>query len=165
MSVPRMNGLCLLLASLSLVSAWVAPASLQKSGARPSSVLSVASRDDLEFLPLSSSDLSRLTLMRERHTTLPFVISEAMLPGQVLEMGSADPKFVKLLQEVLSTETGEFGMIGMNPHTGRPLNLGVRNVYSVCVSVWYSTESLNLCLYCFSFVGYGVVDRKQGESR
>jgi hypothetical protein len=119
-----MNILGLFVVSMSLVSAWVAPAFLRNGGARSSS-LNVASRDDLEYLPLSSSDLSRLTLMRERHTTLPIVISEAMLPGQVLEMGSADPKFIQLLQQVLSSKTGEFGMIGINPHTGRPLNIGV----------------------------------------
>lgn len=129
MNSPRMSILCLFVASISLASAWVAPAFLRHGGARlasPSSSLNVASRDDLEYLPLSSSDQSRLTLMRERHTTLPIVISEAMLPGQVLEMGSADPKFIKLLQQVLSSETGEFGMIGLNPHSGRPLNIGVR---------------------------------------
>lgn len=136
MNSPRMNILCLFVASMSLVSAWVAPAFLRNGGARRSS-LNVASRDDLEYLPLSSSDLSRLTLMRERHTTLPIVISEAMLPGQVLEMGSADPKFIQLLQQVLSSKTGEFGMIGINPHTGRPLNIGVR-----CSSRLTTSESV-----------------------
>mmetsp|Transcript_30672 Transcript_30672/g.40202 ORF Transcript_30672/g.40202 Transcript_30672/m.40202 type:complete len:215 (+) Transcript_30672:1-645(+) len=47
-----------------------------------------------------------------------------MLPGQRLEFGSTDPKFQKLVEHVL--ENGqEVGMIGINPHTGRPLNMGV----------------------------------------
>jgi len=133
MPSPRTGLLCLLLAAASLLSpasAWVAPAAL-KTARLSSSALDVASRDDLEYLPLSTSDLSRLTLMRERHTTLPIIILDAMLPGQVLEFGSPDPKFVKLLQHVLDSDNGEIGMIGINPHTGRPLNLGVSE--DICV--------------------------------
>jgi hypothetical protein len=63
--------------------------------------------------------------MQERHITLPIMILDPILPGQVLEFGSNDIKFVKLLQYVLQSDEGEIGMIGMNPHTGRPLNLGV----------------------------------------
>jgi len=134
MTMPRTSLLCLLLACLSPVSAWIAPTSSLVARAPPnSSALHVASRDDLEYLPLSSSDLSRLTGMRERHVTLPLVILEPILPNQKLEWGSADPKFVKLLQHVLEDEQGEIAMIGMNPHTGRPLNIGVRCVmYCEC---------------------------------
>ena len=104
--------------------AWVSPAALPRTA---SSLLYASSRrDDLEFLPLTESDLSRLAQMRDRHVTIPIMILDAMLPGQCLEFGSADPKFQRLLQHVLSDEHGEIGMIGLNPHTGRPLNLGVR---------------------------------------
>lgn len=40
---------------------------------------------------------------------------------------SADPKFHNLVEHVLEEEENgnEIGMIGFNPHTGRPLNVGV----------------------------------------
>ena len=105
----------------------MSPASRRQT--RLPSSLHVASRDDLEYLPLSVSDLTRLTQMRERHTTIPIMILDSILPGQVLDFGSADPKFVTLLKHVLDSSEGEIGMIGINPHTGRPLNLGVSGVY------------------------------------
>lgn len=110
------------------------PPALQTSSRRFTELDVAPSRDDLEYLPLSSSDLSRLTQMRERHTTLPIMILDAMLPGQVLEFGSSDPKFVTLLKHVFESEEGEIGMIGINPHTGRPLNLGVSVM--CCIYAW-----------------------------
>jgi hypothetical protein len=116
------------------VSAWVAPLSHLFSRVSP---LSVASRDDLEYLPFSASDRTRLSQMRDRHTAIPIVILDSLVPGQSLEIGSADPKFQKLIQHVFDSPEREVGMIGLNPHTGRPLNLGVRSVrvraLSICV--------------------------------
>jgi len=62
--------------------------------------------------------------------TMPILILDAVLPGQPLEFGSGDPKFLKLLQHIGDTRdkedgVSEIGMIGLNPHTGRPLNMGV----------------------------------------
>lgn len=64
------------------------------------------------------------------------MILDSMLPNQCLQFRSADPKFCKLINHVTDGESGdddygtsgslgELGMIGFNPHTGRPLNLGV----------------------------------------
>lgn len=78
-----------------------------------------------EKLPLSTADIARLSEMRSRQRTIPIMILDAMLPGQRLEFGSDDPRFGKLLEHVLSGGSTEMGMIGLNPHTGRPLNLGV----------------------------------------
>ena len=39
---------------------------------------------------------------------------------------SGDPKFHKLIDYALNAkQTNEIGMIGFNPHTGKPLNMGV----------------------------------------
>eukprot|EP00567_Pseudictyota_dubia_P006345 CAMPEP_0197434634 /NCGR_PEP_ID=MMETSP1175-20131217/2340_1 /TAXON_ID=1003142 /ORGANISM="Triceratium dubium, Strain CCMP147" /LENGTH=308 /DNA_ID=CAMNT_0042963425 /DNA_START=18 /DNA_END=944 /DNA_ORIENTATION=+ len=78
-----------------------------------------------ERLPLTTADILRLTEMRSRHQTIPIMILDAMLPGQRLHFGSDDPRFGKLLEYVLSEDSAEMGMIGLNPHTGRPLNIGV----------------------------------------
>ena len=97
-----------------------------------------SSRDDLEYLPLSKNDIVRLSQMRDRHITIPILILDPLLPGQCLELASAsdDRKFQKLVNYVLSSQQQqqqqkEIGMIGLNPHTGRPLNLGVRIFYPV----------------------------------
>ena len=74
---------------------------------------------------LSASDRTRLAEMRSRHVTMPIMILDVMLPKQRLEFGSPDSKFHRLIEAVLAAEHSELGMIGMNPHTGRPLNMGV----------------------------------------
>jgi len=53
------------------------------------------------------------------------MILDSMLPGQCLQLGSPDPKFRKLVEYVLDGDEGYIGMIGTNPYTGRPLNMGV----------------------------------------
>lgn len=99
-----------------------------------------SSRDDLEYLPLSKNDIVRLSQMRDRHITIPILILDPLLPGQCLELASCsdDRKFQKLVNYVLSSQQQqqqkEIGMIGLNPHTGRPLNLGVRSLSSFLLS-------------------------------
>mmetsp|Transcript_26715 Transcript_26715/g.58484 ORF Transcript_26715/g.58484 Transcript_26715/m.58484 type:complete len:312 (-) Transcript_26715:308-1243(-) len=83
------------------------------------------SPDAAEFLQLSSSDLSRLAAVRDRRLEMPILILEPLLPGQRLQFGSPDPKFAKLIAHSLSSGSGEIGMLGLNPHTNRPLNMGV----------------------------------------
>ena len=57
---------------------------------------------------------------------MPILILDAMVPGQRLSFQSSDPKFHKLVEHALSSkQTNEIGMIGFNPHTGKPLNMGV----------------------------------------
>ena len=55
---------------------------------------------------------------------MPIMILDALLPRQRLTFQSADPKFRRLVQYCLEQET-EMGMIGLNPHTTRPLCRGV----------------------------------------
>jgi hypothetical protein len=38
---------------------------------------------------------------------------------------SSDPKFEELIKYVLASNSNEIGLLGMNPHTGNPLNIGV----------------------------------------
>ena len=42
-----------------------------------------------------------------------------------MSRNSPDPKFHKLIAHALSSGSNEIGMLGLNPHTGRPLNMGV----------------------------------------
>lgn len=100
--------------------------------------------------------------MRDRHITIPILILDPMLPGQCLEFGSADPKFQKLIDHVLDSQQKELGMIGLNPHTGRPLNLGVRIRIS-CVLMCKWTCVIYLSQYSMT-VGYMFLDRKQGQA-
>jgi hypothetical protein len=109
----------------------------------------------LEYLPFSSSDMTRLSQMRDRHTAIPIVILDSMLPGQSLEIGSADPKFQKLIQHVFDSPEREIGMIGLNPHTGRPLNLGVR-LLSILMYDAIQGESSNA--HVISVPGYMFLD-------
>jgi len=73
---------------------------------------------------LSQEDQSLLQQMRDRHTTLPVLILDAVLPGQKVDFGSHDDKFHQLCDYLLQSGK-DLAMIGMNPHTGRPLSLGV----------------------------------------
>lgn len=83
-----------------------------------------------EMLPLSTADIARLTDMRSRQQTIPIMILDSVLPDQRVEFGSDDERFGKLLEYIFTEGSNndaphEMGMIGLNPHTGRPLNLGV----------------------------------------
>uniref|UniRef100_A0A7S2A921 Lon N-terminal domain-containing protein n=1 Tax=Trieres chinensis TaxID=1514140 RepID=A0A7S2A921_TRICV len=101
--------------------------STRASGARRRAAAAAAGdRGTKKPLALTASDLARLSEMRSRRTTMPIMILDAILPGQKLEFGSDDPKFLRLLEYALSGQDGsdEIGMIGLNPHTGRPLNFG-----------------------------------------
>lgn len=80
--------------------------------------------DDAQFLPLNDSDIRKIRDMKERHITIPIIILDAILPGQCMNFKSTDPKFGKLLEHVLQQSSGEIGIIGFNPYTGKPLNMG-----------------------------------------
>eukprot|EP00586_Coscinodiscus_wailesii_P011175 CAMPEP_0172495976 /NCGR_PEP_ID=MMETSP1066-20121228/79767_1 /TAXON_ID=671091 /ORGANISM="Coscinodiscus wailesii, Strain CCMP2513" /LENGTH=280 /DNA_ID=CAMNT_0013268009 /DNA_START=201 /DNA_END=1043 /DNA_ORIENTATION=+ len=80
---------------------------------------------EAQLLPLSDYDRNRLLDFKSRFMTCPILILDAILPGQKLQFGSADPKFRKLLEYVVKNDSGTIGMIGLNPHTGQPLNTGV----------------------------------------
>jgi len=82
------------------------------------------SSEHAEPLPLTPDDLRRLGRVQSRHTTLPVMILDAILPRQQLTFQSADPKFRRLVEYCLDRDT-EMGMIGLNPHTSRPLCRGV----------------------------------------
>lgn len=117
------------------VLAFVSPSPFCSS--RTSVSARASSRDDLEYLPLSKNDIVRLSQMRDRHITIPILILDPLLPGQCLELASSDDrKFQELVNYVLSSQQQqkEIGMIGLNPHTGRPLNLGVRSLSSFLLS-------------------------------
>lgn len=75
-------------------------------------------------LPLTAEDLKRLSQMKSRHCTMPIMILDAMLPRQKLSFQSDDPKFRRLIDYCLE-EDQPLGMLGLNPHTGRPLCRGV----------------------------------------
>jgi Lon protease-like protein len=104
-----------------LVGAWISPKQQCRSLAIRRSLYNDENSDNF----LTASDLARISDLRDRHKTIPIMILDAMLPGQVLEFGSEDPKFKKLIEHVIQTEDETFGMMGLNPHTGTPLNIGV----------------------------------------
>lgn len=87
------------------------------------------SGDRAEPLPLTADDMKLLTEMKSRHTTIPILILDALLPGQKLCFKSDDPKFHKLVEYCLNVDDGsgkfQLGMLGMNPYTGKPLCRGV----------------------------------------
>jgi ATP-dependent protease La (LON) substrate-binding domain len=105
----------------SLVGAWVTFNQCRRPGIH----LSLYNENDDCTGFLTTDDLTRLQKLRERHTTIPIMILDAMLPGQVLEFGSNDPKFKRMLDHVVQMDDETFGMIGFNPHTGKPLTIGV----------------------------------------
>ena len=106
---------------ISLVGAWVTLNQYRRPGIH----LSLYNENDDCSGFLTTDDLTRLRKLRERHKTIPIIILDAMLPGQVLEFGSNDPKFKRMLDHVVQTDDETFGMIGFNPHTGKPLTIGV----------------------------------------
>lgn len=98
----------------------------------PSSARCVASRDledsadAAEFLDLSTSDLARIQTARSSRTVMPLIIlAEPILPGQSIEFGSNDKRFHALIAHALQNNANEIGVLGTNPHTGWPLNIGV----------------------------------------
>lgn len=130
---------------------------------RLASSLSASSNDDDEFLDsdagdreaaadatplsLSTSDLQRLSQLRQRQMTgLPIMILDAMLPGQQLECSLRDKRFRMLAKRVLQDEaklpaSPSLGMIGFDPATGNPLNVGV----TVKILKLEIDESNNIC--------------------
>lgn len=147
------------------VLAFVSPSPFCSS--RTSVPARASSRDDLEYLPLSKNDIVRLSQMRDRHITIPILILDPLLPGQCLELASSDDrKFQELVNYVLSSQQQqkEIGMIGLNPHTGRPLNLGVRIFYPLFLfhmdmRVMYVSHNT----YYMIIVGYMFLDRTQSQ--
>jgi hypothetical protein len=110
------------------------------------------SADLAEPLPLSVNDRRRLQRLESRRMVVPIMILDAMLPRQTLRFASDDPKFRDMVDYCLKhqhqrkEEVGErdeqdddneesdydarlhsglVGMIGLNPHTGRPISRGV----------------------------------------
>ena len=84
------------------------------------------SADAAEFLDLSTSDLARIQTARSSRTVMPLIIlAEPILPGQSIEFGSNDKRFHALIAHALQNEPNEVGVLGTNPYTGRPLNIGV----------------------------------------
>jgi Lon protease-like protein len=88
-------------------------------------------RDDLEDSPeratplsLSAADLARLQSAQARQSVIPIMILDSMLPKQKLTFQSNDPKFRRLIEYCLRTNS-DLGMLGVNPQTRRPLCRGV----------------------------------------
>lgn len=53
------------------------------------------------------------------------ILAEPILPGQSIEFGSSDKRFHALIAHALQNEPNEIGVLGTNPYTGQPLNIGV----------------------------------------
>ena len=103
--------------------------------------LSLYEDEDASFsaqpLPLTAADRERLSALRDRFKTILIMILDPMLPGQRLEFGSPDPKFRKLVDYLIQQQQSNekkkkkakkntaMGMIGLNPHTGKPISMGV----------------------------------------
>lgn len=94
------------------------------------------SSEKAAMLPLSNKDKERMDAIRDRKLQIPILILDSMLPGQCLRFSSGDPKFRELIKYSLLDETpNEIGVIGLNPYTGRPLNMGVTiSMSKDCVS-------------------------------
>eukprot|EP00339_Tiarina_fusa_P002967 CAMPEP_0117020352 /NCGR_PEP_ID=MMETSP0472-20121206/15487_1 /TAXON_ID=693140 ORGANISM="Tiarina fusus, Strain LIS" /NCGR_SAMPLE_ID=MMETSP0472 /ASSEMBLY_ACC=CAM_ASM_000603 /LENGTH=303 /DNA_ID=CAMNT_0004725545 /DNA_START=53 /DNA_END=964 /DNA_ORIENTATION=- len=94
---------------------------------RTPTAVGYAKREDAEPLQLSTFDIERFAELKTRGTTMPIVILDSVLPGQTLFFKSSDPKFDELITYALSSqnEESEIGILGFNPHTGQPLNMGV----------------------------------------
>ena len=75
-------------------------------------------------LPLSDNDRKRFSAIRDRHLTIPILLLDSMLPGQRLQVGSDDDRFQALAKHLLLTNT-TMAMIGFNPTTKKPVNVGV----------------------------------------
>jgi len=86
---------------------------------------------------LALEDRQRLERLRNSQLTIPIMILDSLLPKQKLTWQSTDPKFRRLIEYCLSDDNDDnnnnnsaenqhvLGMVGLNPHTGRPLCHGV----------------------------------------
>jgi hypothetical protein len=76
-------------------------------------------------LSLSPDDLDRLSKLRNRQKTLPLLIcQDSLLPGQTMELGSADAKFQHMCRSIRVDD--ELALVGMHPYkAGEPLTVGV----------------------------------------
>mmetsp|Transcript_17655 Transcript_17655/g.26800 ORF Transcript_17655/g.26800 Transcript_17655/m.26800 type:complete len:294 (+) Transcript_17655:40-921(+) len=79
--------------------------------------------DALEPLSFSANDLKRIEQLRDRRKTIPIMVLAAMLPGQTLEFSVQDERF-RVLADRLKEEP-VLGMIGFDPSTKEPLDVGV----------------------------------------
>jgi hypothetical protein len=125
------------------------------------------SADRAEPLPLSVHDVKRLRQLQSRRMVIPILIVDSILPRQSLHFKSDDPKFRDMVEYCLRQAkdsgmsnnenyedddgsddsdgadasmlqpSGLVGMIGLNPHTGRPVSRGV------CVAVNPNTVSID----------------------
>ena len=77
-----------------------------------------------------SYEMTRFSTQSTLSLSLSYLLSDNAPPVHHILSTSGDPKFLKLLQHIGDTRdkedgVSEIGMIGLNPHTGRPLNMGV----------------------------------------
>ena len=75
--------------SMNSVTAFVAPAVLAQNkmslvSSESSTLLRDSEEDRAAPLPLSASDLQRLTALKTRHQTIPLMIMDSMVPGQTI---------------------------------------------------------------------------------
>mmetsp|Transcript_3819 Transcript_3819/g.5741 ORF Transcript_3819/g.5741 Transcript_3819/m.5741 type:complete len:300 (-) Transcript_3819:153-1052(-) len=95
---------------------------------RLTSTLFQSFNDDQPSFTLSASDMKRLQDLRQRKCTMPILIlGEPILPNQSMVLASGgDRKLARLIEYVLQeADHDEIGIIGINPHTQSPLNIGV----------------------------------------
>jgi hypothetical protein len=123
--VSLLKSLLFLLSGATTLSAWII--SPQQSHVTRLLAAAAGDLDDASNatpLSLSENDLARLVQLRNRHKKIPIMILDAMLPGQRLEFSLRDKRF-RVLAERLRDNGDELGMIGFDPSTGNPLNVGV----------------------------------------
>jgi hypothetical protein len=98
-------------------------------------------RDDADLLKLSKQDIGRFHHMKTRGRVMPIIVlGEPILPGQRLFFRSGDTKFEELIRYIArierdNLESGnslvrrsnivEVGILGFQPGTGQPLQIGV----------------------------------------
>ena len=98
-------------------------------------------RDDADLLKLSKQDIGRFHHMKTRGRVMPvIVLGEPILPGQRLFFRSGDTKFEELIKYIARIERDnlesrnslvrtsnivEVGILGFQPGTGQPLQIGV----------------------------------------
>jgi hypothetical protein len=120
---------CLLLTTAESSAFLTSRSVSQRSNPGKAFALSLSPDDSPEAaepLPLTQSDLQRLLDLKSRNLQMPIMILDAMLPLQRLTFQSSDPKFNRLVSYCLEeAPDSEIGMLGINPHTGRPLCHGV----------------------------------------
>lgn len=133
---PSRNLLFILLCSTTscITQAWVSPpkassTTTRSTNGRSSSTALADVENDFGYSDnspwaLSANDLQRISLMRDRQRTLPLLlVQESLLPGQTMELGSVDRKFLQLVESLSIHD--ELGLVGMHPLDKRqPLNVG-----------------------------------------